>query len=286
MDQPRYPVFFALGKLSEELSEVVSSKGITVVDRDSFNETANDVTFNESKYYGTVCFLLSQGVPLMITDAQEMLSKKKELSLPYHVMTRLGVKKGYYRFILVENVQPVTTWKMDPLREWMAKNAEIMTAEEFGKYDLTVEKPPVIQGIKVTCGLLSSHMQDGKEVTGHITRGYGLSVDDSDMAHENNGPNIGKTCKGEIIELTANGKPGGSIVMINELGDLSHVTNNTTIRSALSGPVLGKHMNSISEFTLKDIDPNAKQDLNLKVAKIGDTDVQIIGWYTYAINLN
>lgn len=284
MEQKQHPVFFTLGKLSEELKELVSKKAITVVDRDSCNENASDASFNESKWYGTICFLLAQGLPLLITDAQEMLSKKKELSLPYHIKTRLG--KLNHRFILVENVQPITTWKMDPLREWMKTNAELMSAEEFGKYDLSANKPPVTQGIKVTCGLLSRHLQDGKEVTGHITRGYGIDIDAADLSHENNGVHIGKTFKGEIIGLTVNGKPGGTIVMINELGDLSHVTNNTTIRSALSGPVLGKYTSNINEFTLQDVDPNAKQNSNLKVAKIGDTDVQIIGWYTYAVNLN
>ena len=286
MQQSKYPIFFVLGKLSDELTTITLNKGITIVDRDSFKETASDLQFNESKWYGTICFLLSRGCSLMITDVQEMLSKKSELSLLYHISVRLGIKNGYYRYILVDNVQPNTTWKMEPMRNWIIKNGETMTAVDFEKYDISVEKPPIIHGIKVTCGLLSKHIQNGDEVTGHITRAYGVTVDDAELMHENNATHIGKKYNGEIIELTVNDKQGGSIVMLNELGDLSHVTNNTTIRSALSGPVLGKYMNNIYEFKLNDIDEKVKQNSNLKVVKAGDTDVEIIGWYVYAININ
>lgn len=65
----------------------------------------------------------------------------------------------------------------------------------------------------------------------------------------------------------------------------SYITNNTTIRSVLSGPVVEKYNDGVMQFMLSEIDPKVKQDKNITIEKTADTKVEIFGWYTYAVDM-
>jgi hypothetical protein len=274
------PIFLSFRHVSEKLLDLIVSKNLHGFVKEQCIETASDKSFNISKYAGTICYVISQGKPIQISDAHEMISKKGQLTLPYEITTRVG--KIPCQFIFIEDEEPENDDER-ALKKWASLNAKVISVNDFAEYPFQTDKYSIVPDVRVTCGLCTRHMQNGVNVTGHVTRKFGVSSADAKIELENNAMHMGKIFKGEIIELTVDGKPGGTIIMIPELGNTSHVTNNTTIRSALSGPVLEKYNNGIMEFTLKDIDANAKQNPNLKVAKIGETDVEISNWYVYCI---
>lgn len=287
-----HTIILTPGATTVEFAEACDKKKLFIFEKDLTKETASDDTFNGSKYFGTVCQVVSSGKAVVVPDAADNLTKKGDLMLLHHLTSRIpGTTRASYSFVLVtdDNVEKANKKsKEGQLYEWAKKNAKLMTFKEFTETDfptnVTIEKP---YDVKVTCGLLTSHMQDGA-VTGHMTRGFGLSVQDAELAQENNNGHVGKTYKGEIIKLTINDgksgdKDGGSIVMIPEVGPVAHITNNTEIKSALSGPVLEKYNSKVMEFDLLEIDPTTKRNMKLKVEKVGETDVTVTGWYSYAI---
>lgn len=99
------------------------------------------------------------------------------------------------------------------------------------------------------------------------------------MNQKYNGELVGLSLKDAKSE-----KEAGSIVMINELGDYSHITVRTLIKSALSKNVLEKYSSGTMTFNLQDIDDKAKQNPTITVQKLGESQVQVIGWYCYAID--
>jgi len=274
-------IFLSFQHKTNQLSDLIADKKLVNFDRTHFKETASDKSFNLSKYAGSICHAISQGNPIMLSDAHEMISKKGQLSLTYDINTRIG--KIPYKIIFVEDEESENEQEK-ALRKWANSNTEVISVKQFADYVLpTAEQRHVVPDVKVTCGFCTRHMQNDVEVIGHVTRKFGILAQDAEVEHENNAMYFNRAFKGEIIELTVDGKSGGTIIMIPELGAISHITNNTSIKSALSGPVLEKYNDGIIEFTLKDIDENAKQNPNLKVAKIGETDVQVTGWYTYCV---
>jgi len=287
-----HTIILTPGPTTVEFAAACDQKKLFIFDKDVTKETASDDAFNGSKFFGTVCQMVSEGKTVAITDAADNLTKKGDLMLQHNLTSRVpGTSKANYSFILVtdDNVEKANKKsKEGQLYEWAKKNAKVMTIEEFTKTEfptnVSVDKP---YDVKVTCGLLTSHMQDGA-VTGHMTKGFGFTIPDAELAQENNHDHVGKTYKGEIIKLTVNDgksgdKDGGSIIMVPDVGPISHITNNTEIKSALSGPVLEKYNNKVMEFDLVEIDPTTKRNLKLKVEKVGETDVTVTGWYSYAI---
>ncbi len=274
-------IFLTLGHISDELKNAITTNDkLTVIDKRSYIETASNSQFNESKYMGTICLLISQGVNVVIQGAETLVTKKGAISVPYHISKRIGEKVSC-NYVFIQDENPIND-KETKLLNWATTNANVMTVKQF--LNLKIKSgPDISSNVRVTCGLLTMHQQNDEVVTGHVTRKFGITVQEANVTHENNAQHIGKIYKGDIIELTVDNKPGGTIIFIDSLGETSHVTNNTIIRSALSGLVLEKYLDGAMEFTLTSIDPNAKQDRRIKVAKIGEVDVNVTGWYTYAI---
>lgn len=277
------PVFLHFGPLSEDLVTLANQKKVTIIDRASYTETANDGSFFESKYCGSIALLIAQHVPILISEAEGLVAKKGGLTLPYHVKTRAaGTPCNYFLLVSELAVDPDPKTDAGKLYGAVPKH---LTLKQFSEYDLSTFAVPKVDmsQIKVTCGYLTTHVQDGVKVTGHMTRSFGKTFDESLLIKENDSHNLQKTFKGEIIGLTTSGKPGGSVIMVSDLGKTAHVTNNTSIKSVLSGPVVEKYQNGIMEFNLQDIDEKSKQATPIKIEKIGETEVLITGWYTYAI---
>ena len=282
--QPEFPVFLFPNHISDELRTILKEKGITCITKSSLSETANDQAFLESKYMGTLALLLAQGKPFLIDNAVDLITKKGGLSLSFHFSKR--APNIPYKFILVNNLDK------DP--EPKSKEAQLLenipvenrlTFEQLSKFDLTdiCKMKFDTSKIKVTCGFLTHHRQGEKEFTGHMTRGFGKSIEEAAMLEENNSNILGKNYKATVIKVVTGDKDGGSVVMVPDLGTTAHITNNTTIKSVLSGPVVEKYCANIFEFDLKDIDATAKQQITIKLNKLQDTEVLIQGWYVYAV---
>lgn len=278
--ESKVQIFLLQKPITDEIIGLLQNKKITYLDRKDYFESANDTTFNESKFMGTFALKVALGQSVILTEPETFITKKGGLSLSYHIGTRAN--NIPHQFILISD-KDIKDSNNDKSQDKIRKCVhEVITFEQFEKYNVNEVKTEIeteLNKIKVTCGLLAK----AGNVTGHITRAFGISYDESKIIEENNAIHFDKIYSGHNIKLTVNGKEGGSVISIPSLGKLAHITNNTVIRSVLSGPVLEKYENDIFEFGLKDIDKAAKQDLPIKLEKGDKMDVLISGWYCYAI---
>lgn len=280
---PSFPVFLCQGKPSEELLKVLQKKGIIHIDQLSLTESASDKAFNESKYMGTRARHLANGIPFLVSNALELITKKGGLSLNFHFSKK--VPSVPYEFILIGDFDKDPEPKSNE-EKLLSNVPKRLTIKELFDFDMSEVSKIAFDTslVKVTCGFLTKHKQKGLDITGHITQSFGISLEEAAELEENRSIHFGKTYESSIINLTINGeKDGGSIIMVPDIGETSHITNNTIIRSVLSGPVLEKYNAGIFEFNLKDIDEKAKQEITIKLEKTEDTEVSIIGWYIYVV---
>ena len=284
-----HTVILVPGQLSTALQTVCNNKGLLVFTKESTHESASEALFNGSKFTGTLCLKVAEGNTLVLPNAEDFITKKGTLQLVYDLTTRIPLTKSEnYQFILVTDViNPEPKSKETQLVEWAKKHAKIISIKEFTDYIIpktTLSKP---YDMKVTSGLLTTYKQNGSDITGHMTRNYNVMVSDASSAHENNAMYIGKKYPGQIIKLMIDDgkseKEGGHIVMIKDLGETAHVTVRTGIKAALSKNVLEKYNANVHEFHLQEIDTTSKQNLKIKVSKVGDTEVLVSEWYTYAL---
>jgi len=284
-----HTIILVPGQLAQSLKTVCESKNFLILDKKSTYESASENLFNGAKYDGIVCLKVAEGNTVVLPEAEDFVTKKGTLQLSYNLITRIPpTKYENYQFILVTDVnEPEPKSKEAQLVEWAKKYAKIMSVKDFTAFDVpktTLSKP---YDLKVTSGLLTTHKQNGSDVTGHMTRNYNVSVSDAKSAHENNAMYIGQKYTGQIIKLTIDDgkteKDGGHIIMIKDLGEVAHITYRSGIKAALSGSVLEKYNTGIYEFQLQEIDSSSKQNPKIKVSKVGDTEVFVSGWYTYAL---
>ena len=281
------------GNPTELLTGSLKDKNIVLHNSNDTFENANDKAFNESKFFGTVCVSLSSD-NVAFSDAETLVTKKGALSIVYTFGTRMKLKVNELTFVVVADD------KTGVLCDWAVKNkVEIVTVDEFKEYvcepnkvnvDLNkvkVDLNKVNVDLKVTCGLMcrSLNVQEKEPIIGHRTCAFGVSLDEANKLKEDNGEHIKQTYDGCNIALTIDGKNGGSVIAIPQLGSTAHITNNTTIRSVLSGPVVEKYNDGVMQFMLSEIDPKVKQDKNITIEKTADTKVEIFGWYTYAVDM-
>lgn len=284
-----HTVILVPGQLTSALKTVCDNKHLIVFTRESTYESASENMFNGSKFTGTLCQKVAEGNTLVLQNAEDFITKKGTLQLFYDLTTRIPpTKSENYQFILMtDNAEPEPKSKEFQLVAWAKTHAKIMSVKDFTSFEVpktTLSKP---YELKVTSGLLTTHKQNGLDVTGHMTRNYNVTVSDATSAHENNAMFIGKKYPAQLIKLTVDDgkseKEGGNIVMVKDLGETAHVTVKTLIKAALSGQVLEKYNAGTLEFNLQDIDPSSKQNPKLKVSKVADTEVLVSGWYTYAL---
>lgn len=283
-----HTIILVPGQLSDTFKMICQTKDLHIFDKNVTYESANEMLFNNSKFVGTLCYKVAECQTLVLPNGEEFITKKGTLQLLYDLTTRIpSTKNEDYQFIIVTDVQePDPKTKEAQLIIWGKKNAKVMTVKEFTDYDIPKTILPKQYELKVTSGLLTTHKQNDSDITGHMTRNYNVSLSDSKSAYENNVIHIGQKYPGQIIKLVVDDgksvKDGGHIIMVKDLGETAHVTVKTSIKSALSGPVLEKYNSGIYEFNLQEIDPNNKQNPKIKISNIGPTDVLITGWYTYA----
>lgn len=274
----------------------------TVFDYRRFEESANNKAFNESKFIGSIALALVTGKVVAVPAAQNWLTKKGELLFLNGVKYRIpGSKRGDYLFTLVindvEEVKPKSN--EDRLVQWVKKNGRIVGKDEFVGLEFNSRPLDDLTKIKITCGLTARFTDlEGAVVTGHMTRCYGVTVQ---LSKEEQGlcqEYIGKNFKGELMRLIINKSEGekqvedtvgGHIVHIPTIPsdkNPTHITVKTDVKSALSGPIIIKYNNGDTRFRIRDIEPTSKQDHLLKVDTVGDVDVQVTGWYCYAVDPN
>lgn len=269
-----------------EVLDVCEKKNLILLHPERLKESASTVIFNENKYFGTICLEVAKGNTVIIPNASDYINKKGNLTLVYHLISRLaGTSHSNYNYIVISEKEDGSQ-----LLKWAGKYAKCMTLAEFTDYEMPktiIDKP---YELKVTCGLLTKHLQDKKEITGHVTRDYNIGMEDATMLEENNKKYVNNKYKATIVQLTLNdekdknkNKPGGSILDLPDLGEFAHVTNNTAIKSSLSKAVLSKFEQNVLQFNLQEIDKTAKINPTLTLTKVEEVEVEVIGWYCYAL---
>jgi hypothetical protein len=263
-------------------------KPISIIDKIQLFENCSDGSFNDSKFMGTFAMsVFKGGAHPVIPFAEDTISPKGTSSLIYALTSRLkGTSPKDYVFKLVhpDSYDPESgSIKEQNLFRWSKANGSVMTETEFNSLDLK-PNPPFSIPVKVTCGLVCQYQKNGRTMTGHKTIAFGIGMDEADKLKQEYDDHIGKVHKGEEISLFVNEKQGGSVVKIQSLGDTAHLTVNTDIKSVLSGPLLEKYNANVQDFKLSQIDPNAKTDKNLRIAKEKDDfDVTVTSWYSYLV---
>lgn len=272
------------GDVTTTQLEILKNKNIILHRPEDTYENANDKSFNESKFFGDVCVSL-HGNNIALPNAETYVNTKGNFGLVYTLGKRMKLPAKDIRFIVVCNTQ-IQAEKTNGLSGWILKNnAEIMNDDEFKECNIQPNKVNV--ELKVTCGLMcrSLNAQEKEPVVGHRTCAFGVTLNEACKLKEDNNEHMTQTYDGCNIMLTVDGKPGGSVIAIGSLGSTAHVTNNTIIKSVLSGQVVEKYNNNVMQFKLSQIDPSTKQDKNITIEKTADTKVEITGWYVYAIDL-
>lgn len=274
-----HSVILIPGVPSVEVLEIFNTRNITYIDQLELRESASDKSFNDSKYFGTICSLIAQNKTIALSNATQLLTKKGSIMLAYYFTTRIPnvVPEDFKYFVVGTSGVKISDDKK--FNTWAEKGATYLTPEQLS----TQEFKSTTNTFFATCGFLTSHIQNNAEVTGHCTRGYGVSYEDALALRLKYADSIKKDFSGDIYEITANGLKGGTIISIPSLDNLAHITNNTIIKSSLSGPVLAKFNANIFEFPLQDIDPTSKQNPIIKISKIGETSIITTGWYEYAV---
>ncbi|AYV78298.1 MAG: hypothetical protein Edafosvirus9_12 [Edafosvirus sp.] len=171
------------GNSTTELTNKLNGKKITIVDLKTFYENASDQSFNESKFFGTICILVADGKIVAITNAQEYVSSKGNLSLLYALTTRIkGTSNSNYQFVSIfqpEYINGLTTKeeikntatneskkggnkknepvnKNDMFYKWSEKNSTIVPFDKLDSHEFK-ENQPIKSELKVTCGLLCNY---------------------------------------------------------------------------------------------------------------------------------
>lgn len=270
MEQPSIPIFLTIGSIPKQILELSQKKGITFINKNDLLENANDASFNESKFMGIVALSIAQGKIIILDNAESFVTKKGSLSLNYHIAVRANNTPVKY-ILICDNPTDSKIFKCVN---------EVISIDQFENYNTAISKPDMSK-IKVTCGLTGT----AGTTSGHITRAFNISFVDSELLKEHNSIYLQKTYLGINIGLTVNGKSGGSVIHIQDLGPTAHITNKTSIKAVLSGPIVEKYNDGVMEFQLKDIDPSAKQDLTIKIEKTEDLQVLVTGWYCYALEV-
>lgn len=257
---------------------------IVVLEREKRFENANSAAFNDSAFMGTACYATSQQSQVLITDSTTMLTRKGGLSLHYHFPRRVpGLD---YNLFLVneEDLEPSVRKKWDA----MIKCGHGTVIDKYQIASLSTQVPdPFVGPLSLTCGLLATYEYLGVQYKGHVTRGFGVSRElEYAIAFDNLDFIEGKFV-GQVYALLVNGAPGGSIVYVRDLDyegyEYSHITNNTSIKAALSGPCLEMFQSGKAEFLLKDIDATTKLDSVIVLEKVAEVQVTIVSWYAYAL---
>ena len=285
----------------ENIDPLVTKKlqenNVTIMDQRNTWENASESGLNDSKFCGMLSVEALLGKNLAIVNAETFMNKKNNLSFVSTLVSRIkGIKLSLENFNFITIMQK--DYKYDEQKEikkmeiadhffrWSLANSEIMTVDNFLKYEITAGTP--IKGtIKVTCGLVGKTVKDTDEtqIVGHKTVGYGIDLESSNVLFKEWQQHIGKSYDSNIVGLVVNEKEGGRIIHIPALGTTAHFTVNTSIKAFLSGAVLEKFNNSIFEFKLSEIDNTVKEDKDksIVIKKVADTVVEVTGWYVYAI---
>lgn len=232
-----------------------------------FSENANGDQFNQAKFFGSVAHNLIIGKTIVVTGIEQFISKKGIFLLPREIINRLPNIK--VKFILVGESEKLSGW----IQRF---SVECVTPETFQPE----KNVPLDVEVKYTCGLTASF----DNYKGHITLGYNLTYEEVQEVKETNEHHIDQQYNGVLIRLNVDSKAGGFIMSVPEIGPTSHITVNTTIRAALSGPIVEKYNSEVFSFSILDIDSTSKRDVPLTIAKEKETEVTITGFYQYVLS--
>lgn len=252
-----------------------------------FNENASDQSFNESKFYGTVCDYLINNGYVILQNAEEGLSKKGTHPIMYYINSRIPNKNVIY--ILVCNKNKISKKSNSERLYNLATSNKFKIVDNAESEDNFLE-PIILEDntCKYTCGIIASYKHKGNIINGHVTRDYGIDVNRVNELKSLNQRYFNKEYNGTIIHINVGGKFGGSIVYIPELDEnenkYSHITVNTKIKSSLSKEIIQNYLNNNFEFNIKTIDSSAKNDVIININnEVENIKVNTQEWYRYIV---
>ena len=244
---------------------------VHVMNFDNYHENANSLALSESKFAGSICLEILSGKVCGILNATRFITKNKKLSLV----------SGLSR---VKNINYVTDSELI-MKLGIKSITKISDIDQLSQLVNNVASAEILANIKVSCGFNANFAINEKIYNGHITVGYGITLDESLHRKNINSIIMGETT-GYVVGLKINNKDGGYVVKINcDIHDvpIPHITVNTDIKSVLSSKLLEKYIQGSLEFKLSDIDA-CKKDLDLCLCLVDSaTKINIISWYEYMI---
>jgi hypothetical protein len=285
-----HTIFLLPSGVTDIVQDTCTNKGIIILDKESFKESASNSLFNDSKFEGVVAQTVATSPLVLIPNAHQFISKKGALTLKQCLSSRIpGTNKNSFKFMMIADTVYKKGSPEEKLQCWInnAANGSIITTKQFESINTPTSDLPSYS-LKLTCGLLAKFNQTD---VGHITRAFGITSDEEQVLEQTDASHINKVYNGELINLeiadekTKVKKQGGQIMFVKELGKVSHITINTSIKSVLSGAVIEKYIGGITSFGLQEIDSVAKQNHIITVTKVdGEHPVTVTGWYSYALD--
>lgn len=246
---------------------------IIFIDRGTLAESVNDASFNDSKFYGRICFLLAIGYDVFVDDGLSMVSKKGGLALNFHLNKRIPF---------------VTTKVVDFTSEDVLQK---------GVYELDVDsanKLSLTFGFEATFVLDKENGDKGIVDKGHVTRDFAKSYKDylDFLEREGNQQNF-KQFEGTLVKFTCEGKVGHVIsipALDTDEKHNSHITVRSCLKAVLSGPIVGMFDNDIYSFKLSEIDKTVLDKVPVKdplitISNYKAVDVEVTGPYVYALEV-
>lgn len=258
------------------------------MNKSTYSELACAEAYNDSKFYGSICHECQSNPIIIIPNVLTLLTKKGSLPFNFHFSNRLPSISFQYMLVCDKKK---ADFKKNSNEEKLynlsiSSGYKIVSSEEFKEMYEELKKvhtPFSAPVAKYTCGLNAHYDNNNQLITGHCTRGYGINSDTCKTLETENSIHYEKIYNGLTLDLTISNKPGGKVIYIPELGGTSHLTINTPIKAALSGPIVQKYLDNVFEFALKDIDSVAKVDQQIIVTKGTEVQVTIKDWYQYII---
>lgn len=259
---------------------------VQVLPIDNFIE-GNILSFNQSKYFGSIILALINLQPIVIPNIEKYMTKFGSLRLVETVGNTLKrMKINLHVEILCRTDDTTNKNIIAALDSYAAKTNEfsynVRDTYEIDWFTTAIDKDCLT--CATTSGLDVAFTINGVNYKRHITYQYGLSI--SKLLCE---PELALPLDlvGDLVSISCDGKPAGFIIdlpTISEADTPLHITVDTKIKAKLSGPILTMLHNGTNSCELQSIDPGSKTNPIITIEATGaKIPITVIGRYAYAV---
>jgi hypothetical protein len=259
---------------------------VQVLPIDNFIE-GNNLSFNQSKYFGSIILALINLQPIVIPNVEKYMSKRGNLTLVEtvgHTLKRMKI--NLHVEILCKADDAINKKVIAALDSYAAKTNEfsysVCDTYEIDWFATQINKDCLT--CATTSGLDVTFTINGAHYKRHITYQYGAAI--SKLLGEPELP-LPSDLVGDLVSISSDGKFAGYIIDLPTISEADvplHITVDTKIKAKLSGPLLTMLHNGTNSCELQSIDLESKTNSIITIEATGTKiPITVIGRYAYAV---